>query len=544
MIRIRILPLILLIFASNLWSQSPPTGNLESPYEAVYQHLYYLQEATWRPDLAADALLPVQDSALRVQRGIQLKQILDGKGLFVRLDRLPRDPDWIDSVSGQAKYILYPLEQPTIYLERSNGRWHYSRTTWEAIPHLHRQVYPFGTDRLVNVFGERGAWMWLGLHLWQWVGVLGLLLLAAFFYYLFYILLIPISRSVLRRYGIYHPSQAVSMRHMDRALSMWIIARLIILFLPALLLSPQINEWMIIGLQITSWILVLLIGLQVLNLVFFYLSQAAQKTDTRTDEMILPILKKMAQLFLWIFALVPVLRLLEINLTALIAGLSIGGLALALAAQDTVKNLISTVLIFFDHPYKLGDYIKAAGVEGTVVEIGFRSTRMMTIDSSIITIPNSNMINDQVVNLGVRKFRLIQFFIGVVYSTPPDTIDAFIKGLRQLAHAHPDAIKENIFVYLHELNNSSIDIRFRVPINAPDLRADFAIREELVFGIIRLARDLGISFAFPSQSVYVESFPGQQDHPAPGLPEDWSEVNKTRVEKLMRLWSESRADNQ
>ncbi|MBK7344509.1 MAG: mechanosensitive ion channel [Saprospiraceae bacterium] len=109
----------------------------------------------------------------------------------------------------------------------------------------------------------------------------------------------------------------------------------------------------------------------------------------------MPILRKTAQIGLVIVILIPILRLLEVNLTALIAGLSIGGIALALAAQDTVKNLISSALIFFDKPYQIGDYIVAGGVEGTVVEIGFRSTRMMTIDSSIIAVPNSNMINDR-----------------------------------------------------------------------------------------------------------------------------------------------------
>lgn len=541
--RTRFLLLILWAFAGNLWAQNPPTGQLESPYEAVYQHLYYLQSATYRPDLAAEALMPLGDSLTRVKRAIQLKQILDGRGYFVRLERIPHEQEWRDTLTGESRYVLYPLELPEVSVVLVNGRWMYGRSTWEAIPRLHKQVYPLGTDRLLNMFSGRGGKVFLGLFLWQWVGIAGLLLGLYGMYWLIYFMLIPLSRRLLNRLDLYLPEQRQALRNMDRHISLWLVAQLGIIGIPVLTLPAWVNEWLIHGIRIASWVFVLLMGLRLIDLLFTYLERVAAKSDSRTDSQILPILKRGVQVVLGILVLIPILRLLEVNITALIAGLSIGGLALALAAQDTVKNLISTVLIFFDHPYKLGDYIKAAGVEGTVVEIGFRSTRMMTIDSSIITIPNSNMINDQVVNLGVRQFRLIHFFIGVVYSTPADSMDAFIKGMRELAHAHPNTIKENILIYLHELNNSSIDIRFRVPIIVPDLRTDYTVREELVFGIIRLAKDLGVSFAFPSQSIYVETFPGKEQDPASGLPDNWQDVSKGRIEKLIQLWSESRSES-
>jgi len=543
-LRERLFILFLLLIPGLALSQERPSGALDNPYQAVFHHLYWLQPDTYRPDLAAQAIWPGGDSTTNIRRAVQLKQILDGKGLFVRLERLSRDPEYRDSLTTAHRYILFPLELPEVYLTREEGRWRYSPETWKVIPRLHKQVYPLGADRLIGLLGKRATRTFLGIEVWQWTGLLGLPLLLFGLYWIIYAMIFPFGRSLFRRFGFYKPEELQMLHRFDRYVSLWLLCKAAILGIPALMLPPWINVWLLHGIRIAAWAMVLMMGLRFIDLVFSYLMRVAEKTESRTDNQVLPILRKLTQLLIWILVLIPVLHLLEVNLTALIAGLSIGGLALALAAQDTVKNLISTVLIIVDHPYKLGDYIKAAGVEGTVVEIGFRSTRMMTTDSSIITIPNSNMINDQIVNLGARTFRMIHFMIGVTYGTSPDRIEAFIAGLREMALAHPDAMRNDVFVYLSDLNNSSIDIRFRVPILVNDLRSDYQVREELVFGIIRLARTLGVSFAFPSQSIYVEQFPAPADpeNPPDAEQEPSSDQHRELIEKLMRAWTVVRQD--
>lgn len=518
-------------------AQAPPTGLLNNPYQAVYQHLYYLQPDTYQPDKAAEALIAVGDSIERIERAIQLKQILDGMGLYVRLERLPLETSWQDSTSGRDRYILFPYELPDVFVTLNDGKWQYSLTTWEAIPRLHREVYPLGSDRLINAFGKRGSKVFLGLFVWQWLGIVGMIVSLFLFYWVIFWALLPLIKRIFRRIDFYQPGHASPLKSMDRYLTLWLMAQLAIKLIPILFLPATLNEWLIHGLRITSWVLLLFTFLRLLDLIFLFLKGRASLTETTTDEQILPILRKMAQIVVVIMVLIPILRLMEVNLTALIAGLSIGGLALALAAQDTVKNLISTAMIFVDHPYQLGDYIIAAGVEGTVVEIGFRSTRIMMIDSSIITIPNTNIINDEITNLGVREFRLIQFMVGVIYSTPPEKIMAFIEGLRKMSSAHPLTQDERTFVYLHELNSSSIDIRFRAAITADDLRIEYIIREELVLGIIELAHALDISFAFPSQSVYLETTPERREEVRP-LPADWQERSDKEVQRMLKIWSE------
>ncbi len=538
---------ISLLFCSiQLVSQGlPPTGALESPYQAIYQHLYYLQAESYDPSKAAEALTTIGDTATMVELAIQLKQVLDGNGYFMYLEKIPRDPAWRDTLTRSSTYTPFPGENPLIFVAEQDSIWQYSAETVKAIPDMHRRLFPLGTDRLVNWFGQRSETSFLGIYSWQWIGLLLLPVFLFILYWLIYFLIFPIIRSLAHRYQVDDLTDQRSLRHADRYLTLWLLVKVSILAIPILQLPVRFNEWVLHGLRITSWIFVMMLGLRILDLIFVYLRKAAEKTESKTDDQLIPILRKTAQIALVFLILIPILRLLEVNLTALIAGLSIGGIALALAAQDTVKNLISSAMIFFDKPFQIGDYILAAGVEGTEVEIGFRSTRMMTIDSSIITVPNSNMINDQVVNLGLRQYRLIHFMIGVVYSTSAAQIKRFIDSLREMAHAHPDTRKDLIFIYLHELNNSSIDIRFRVPVVVPDFKNELIVREELVMGIIELAHEAGISFAFPSQSLYVESFPGQI--PNPGAPvsdlASWTDKERAWLASLQERWTVNRPES-
>ena len=541
-----ILIFIFLVSSVSLGGQGlPPTENLESPYQAIYQHLYYLQNDTYDPARSSVALTPVGDSATMAQLAIQLKQILDGNGYFISLEKIPRDPHWRDTLTRSATYTPFPEENALIFVVGQDSLWRYSAETVRAIPGMHSRLFPFGTAHLVNWFGERTESTLLGIYTWQWVGLLLLPVLLFLLYWLIYFLFFPIIRSLAHRYQVDDLTEQRSLQHADRYLTLWLLVNVAVLLIPILQLPVRFNEWALHGLRITGWIFVMMLGLRILDLIFVYLRKAAEKTESKTDDQLVPILRKTAQIGLVIVILIPILRLLEVNLTALIAGLSIGGIALALAAQDTVKNLISSALIFFDKPYQIGDYIVAGGVEGTVVEIGFRSTRMMTIDSSIIAVPNSNMINDQVVNLGLRQYRLVHFMIGVVYSTPAEQIRRFIDALREMAHAHPDTRKDLIFIYLHELNNSSIDIRFRVPVVVPDYEQELIVREELVMGIIELAHEAGISFAFPSQSLYVERFPGQIPNPEAFVPDPdaWTDKERSWLASLQERWTVSRPES-
>jgi MscS family membrane protein len=483
---------------------------LESPYNTILVHLHYLQPDTYQPDSAARVIYTIDDPETAVRRAIQLKQVLDGLGLYVRIFQLPDDPDYIDSITHSAIYAPFPRELPDVYVEKVNGRWYYSEETIERTPALHKQVYPFGADLLLNLLPRLGHNEVLGLALWQYAGLLIIFLMAFALHFILSRLLNPIvgrlSRSRLNP-SLIHSGLVWSIA---RLVSILIVIKLIQIFLPVLQL-PAASAGFAMGVtRIVITVLFLLLGLRVLDVFMAYMHQLTLRTANRLDEQLVPIIKRILQAVVIIWAVFQIMYILNVNVTALIAGVSIGGLALALAAQDTVKNLIGSTMIFVDRPFQIGDYVIAGDVEGVIVEVGFRTTRFRRIDSSIVSVPNGTIANMSITNLGAREHRLLNTDIAITYDTPPDLIEAFMEGLKELIEAHPKTRKEGYHVRFKNLGSFSLDIFFRVPIETADYADELRIKEELLLGVVRLAEKLGVRFAFPSSTMYIEEFPGQK----------------------------------
>ena len=236
----------------------------------------------------------------------------------------------------------------------------------------------------------------------------------------------------------------------------------------------------------------------------------------------------MLKVFIVIGAIIHILSLLDVNITALLAGLSIGGLAIALAAQETVKNLFGSAMIYADRPFQIGDLITVDGVTGVVEDIGFRSTRMRTLESSLVTIPNGQLVNVTVNNLGARSRRRFYTVIQVAYHTPLDLLTLYIQGLREIGTRHPKVIKDlGVHVRLNTMEASALAIVFLVNFDTREYHEDLQYREELLFEFIHLAQLLGVQFAYNSSSVYIETFPGQKDN----LP-DYKAASSTVAERF------------
>ena len=196
------------------------------------------------------------------------------------------------------------------------------------------------------------------------------------------------------------------------------------------------------------------------------------------------------------------------SITPLLAGASIGGIAIAMSAQDTVKNLFGSFTMFTDKPFEVGDWIVFNGGEGSVVEIGIRSTRIHTFYDSIISIPNGQLANAVIDNMGKREYRRYVTRIGVTYDTHPDAIDAFVAGLKGLVDNHPDT-RDYYQIHLNDFGSSAIEILFYVFFKVSDWTEELEGRHQLISDIIRLAKTLNIRFAFNTQTIHVEDLPGQ-----------------------------------
>ena len=178
-------------------------------------------------------------------------------------------------------------------------------------------------------------------------------------------------------------------------------------------------------------------------------------------------------------------------------------LALALAAQDTVSNFFGSLMVILDRPFQVGDWIKTGDVEGTVEEVGFRSTRIRTFYNSLITLPNANLIKASVDNLGDRTYRRWSTRLGIAYDTPPEKIDAFCEGIRELVRKHPYTRKDYYHVYFNEFGSDSLQILVYVFFFTPDWATELRERHRLGVDIVRLAAELEIEFAFPTQTLYL-----------------------------------------
>lgn len=498
---------------------------LENPNNSMYVHLYYLQNDSYQPDLAAQALFEEGDSLGRIKKAIQLKQILDSGGFFVYFNQIPTEANYIDSLVNRAVYTPFPKKMPEIYLEKTNGKWYYSQETVANIPNLHKKVYPFGADLLLNNMPRMGQSKILGLAVWQYFGLLIMLVLALLIHLVLSRTLNPLVRKLSQ--SRLYPSliQKETISKIARLLSILLVIWLIKIFLPVLLLPVKTSIFAQNTIKVVSTILIILIALQIVNIFIKYTLKFTRTTESKMDEQLVPIIKRSIQAVIIIGGIIHLLQILDVNITALIAGLSIGGLALALAAQDTVKNLIGSAMIFADRPFQIGDYIESSGHAGTVIEVGFRSTRVQQSDSSIITIPNGSMASTSVTNKGVRVYRLFQMNLGVTYDTPLSLLKLYIEGLKKIVHAHPNTKKDGYYIHLNNLADSSINILFRVPLEVPDYGGELKVKEELLFSILALAEKIGVRFAFPSTTLYMEEFPGKGTT-APPYETDEGELKK------------------
>ncbi len=511
---------------------SEPDVTLESPYNTIYVHLYYLQPDSYQPELAAQTIYPGQDSITAQKRAIQLKQILDGRGLFIHLNLLPREADYIDSLSQKAFYTPFPEELPQVYLEKVGSKWYYAQSTVSQIQALHKEVYPLGSDLLVNALQKMGQNKVLGLAIWQYIGIAILLILLLLLHLLLSRIINPLVQRITRSKISPNLVSENLIWSLARLLSTFVLVRLLMIFVPSLHLPVSTASFVFLSIRVVSSVLVAFILLRIVDIIMLYADRITMQTESKMDEQLLPIMKRGLQVIIIIAMIIQILSLLDVNVTALIAGVSIGGLALALAAQDTVKNLIGSAMIFIDQPFQIGDWIEEGGVAGTVVEVGFRTTRIRTTDSSIVSVPNGTIANQSVTNRGLRVFRLFQTTIGVTYDTPPILIEKYVEGLRKIVLSHPHTLKEGYYIHLNNLGDSAIQILFRVSLRVGDYGNELKVKEELLLAIIRLAEEMGVRFAFPSSTLYIEEFPEKKNGLAP------YETDEDKLDDHMNAWIE------
>lgn len=416
--------LFVLFFYTFSFSQTEPTVDLSNPNATIYTHLYFLQPDSYHPEKAAKTIYGFKDEEA-IDKANKLKKILDGKGLKVDFTKVPNDPKFTDTTAYKIgnHYTLFPVRLPIVSVERYGNKWLYSRETVAAIDNLYKETFPWQTAWIQKIIPNVGYQKMFGIQLWQYLSLLlffivGYLLFRVLSKIVFFVLK-KLQYLITKRYS---DRITLPLKKLNRPLVLLIIISLLKKVLPSLQLGLDINKifFMVIDIvQIAFWIYVFL---KLVGVIMTIYSEYTKRTHEKLDDQLVPILSHFLTGIVFFLGGLKLLTVFGIPATSVIAGASIGGLALALASQDTVKNLIGTFMIFLDKPFHIGDWIEAGEVVGTVEEVGFRSSRIRAADTSIYQIPNSTLSEIVINNKGLRLFRRYQTTLGVRYDTPAELI--------------------------------------------------------------------------------------------------------------------------
>ncbi len=192
---------------------------------------------------------------------------------------------------------------------------------------------------------------------------------------------------------------------------------------------------------------------------------------------------------------------LGFDVKALLAGLGIGGLAFALAAQDTLANVFGAIVVAVDQPFRVGETVRIGGHLGKVEDVGLRSTRVRLQDRSLMVIPNKTVASDTITNLSRFTGRRFEQVIGVTYASRPEQVEALVADLRAMLLARPDVDRDEVHVYFRDFGGSSLDVWLAYEVTEADFGRSLAIKQEVNLAIMRAIEAHGLAFAFPTRTV-------------------------------------------
>ncbi|MBC8109607.1 MAG: mechanosensitive ion channel family protein [Verrucomicrobia bacterium] len=236
------------------------------------------------------------------------------------------------------------------------------------------------------------------------------------------------------------------------------------------------------------------------------LIRRAELTETVTDNQLAPFIREVAKVFLFIFAFLFMLgTVFRLDVASIVAGLGIGGLAVALAGKESLENLFASFTIFLDKPFVTGNVVKVGNVEGVVEKVGFRSTRIRTSDMSFLTIPNKMMVDQPLDNLSSRRFRRAKFNILLSFHTSLEKIRTVEDEIRTFIATNELTKTEPPFVYFNDFNESSLGMLVIYFVETADWVVFMEQKEKINFKIMEIMAQHDINFAVPAREVFVQN---------------------------------------
>ncbi len=259
-----------------------------------------------------------------------------------------------------------------------------------------------------------------------------------------------------------------------------------------------------------GFILEIIFNLAILAIIFKFLDIFEEKMKSKISQskqqtqmlQIIPAINRILKFTIFFIILASFLQTHGYSVSSLIAGFGITGLAVGFAANSAIANIFGSISIISDKSFQIGDYIKFGTYEGTVEDINMRSTKIRTLDNALTIIPNSVVANDAIINISAGHRKRIFETIGITYDTSNEKIERAVKIIEEILESH-DEISKDYIVNLHELGDSSINIRVNAYVKTKVFNKYLKVKEAFLMELIKKFREENIEFAFPSQTVYL-----------------------------------------
>jgi MscS family membrane protein len=353
----------------------------------------------------------------------------------------------------------------------------------------------------MNNYSEYFTFVFLGIPSWK----LATMVLLPLFLYAVRIIVLWICSKIKKaqiHFGEKSFFQFFLDQKIEKPLSWFFVSSLAFVIIEYLSLPENLAKYVILIIKLFLTFNVIRICYMAAEAFGHSMEEWAIHTQNQLDDQLAPFAARTLKVLVIIIGVLIGLQNFGINVTALLAGLGIGGVALAFAAQDTVANVFGTITIIFDRPFKLGDLIKVGDTEGNVVEVGFRSTRIRTFYNSIVTIPNSIVAKERIDNLTERdgwiRFR---HMIGFTYAATTEQLNSFCENLQYQIRQSKGVDPERINVTLNAFGDSSLNVLVIFHYTLEPDESDFKKIESFLHLISQLAQQNNLEFAFPTRTI-------------------------------------------
>lgn len=531
-----VLFLVTLVFVRA--ASAEPPESCKSPRDAVDSVFGWLSPEHHNPAKATRCLDRTGRSAREVRESaLRIKGIYAARALKIDPEKFSDEPGWVNPETRRTSFVPHDALPGVVVEKQADGMWRWSRSALDVVDEVFDDSLLSGEHRLVR---RMPAWMRAraaGMELWQGLALALILVSALVLRQAIRFVLKNRLASFAERRGARLAAELVKVFATPGAL---VLAALMLrLAYPELGLPLGVA---IISATVVRALVVVAVVLALYRLVDVlaaHLSLRAEASASRLDDQMVPLLRTSLKVILVVAGLLVLLQNLNVNVASLLAGLGIGGLAMALAAKDTIANFFASIMIFVDRPFRIGDWVKVDDVEGQVEEVGFRSTRIRTLADSLVTLPNARLAEAKIDNLGARRHRRIHGTFPLPLDTSVERVEAFVEGLRAILWASDKTRKDNFEVHLSQLASSSLDVTLHCYVDVSGWSDELTVRHELLLEILRLAEALGVRFALPTRAIHVESLAASGTAPRAPEPAAPSELGPL-VDSFARGGSASR----